>query len=310
MAGNQFESMDPWWQGFNGIVSKVDDFNYEIYDTWTINNNKLLITELPVGEWSSNYKEFLEKMLEDAPLRGKVDDKKGAKKLAKKTDKPNPFLEYKDANTDTRVSFELTFEDGYLDTAKDIDKLFHLYKKYSITNMHLHGPDGHIKRYDNVEEIMQDYYHVRLDLYQKRKVHQLGVLEQQLKIISWKTKFILMVVEKKLEINNKKKQEIEDKLAQHKFPKLGKSKDDKESYDYLLSMPIYNLTQEKIEDLKKNQADKEAEYNTLNGKTPETIWSEELDVFEAAYNKWCQDKLDASKLIVKKVKKVKKVKNM
>jgi DNA topoisomerase-2 len=310
MAGNQFEPMDPWWQGFNGIVSKVDDFNYEIYGTWTINNNKLLITELPVGEWSSNYKEFLEKMLEDAPLRGKVDDKKGAKKLAKKTDKPNPFLEYKDANTDTRVSFELTFEDGYLDTAKDIDKLFHLYKKYSITNMHLHGPDGHIKRYDNVEEIMQDYYHVRLDLYQKRKVHQLGVLEQQLKIISWKTKFILMVVEKKLEINNKKKQEIEDKLAQHKFPKLGKSKDDKESYDYLLSMPIYNLTQEKIEDLKKNQADKEAEYNTLNGKTPETIWSEELDVFEAAYNKWCQDKLDASKLIVKKVKKVKKVKNM
>lgn len=32
----------------------------------------MTITELPVGQWTFNYKEFLEKMLEDAPLRGKT----------------------------------------------------------------------------------------------------------------------------------------------------------------------------------------------------------------------------------------------
>jgi DNA topoisomerase II len=307
MIDAEFEPMDPWWQGFDGIVSKIDDFNYEIYGTWSIDDNKLTITELPVGEWTSNYKEFLEKMLEDVPLRGKPDDKKGKK--APKKEKENPFISYKDNNTDSKVHFELTFEDGYLDTCKDIDKQFHLYKKYSIANMHLYGPEGHIKRYDSVEEIMRDYFTVRLELYQARKTHQLGILEHQLKLISFKVKFILMVVEKKLEVNNKKRTEIEEKLEKLKFPRLGRSKDDpKVSYDYLLSMPIYNLTYEKIEELKKQQEDKESEYEDLNGKSLQDIWAGELDVLEAEYNKWYNKKVQEAKdnTIKKKSKKVKK----
>jgi DNA topoisomerase-2 len=307
MIDAEFEPMDPWWQGFDGIVSKIDDFNYEIYGTWSIDDNKLTITELPVGEWTSNYKEFLEKMLEDIPLRGKPDDKK-AKKAPKK-EKENPFISYKDSNTDSKVNFELTFEDGYLDDVKDIDKQFHLYKKYSIANMHLYGPEGHIKRYDTVEEIMRDYFSVRLALYNDRKIHQLAILEHQLKLISFKVKFILMVVEKKLEVNNKKRTEIEEKLEKLKFPKLGRSKDDtKVSYDYLLSMPIYNLTYEKIEELKKQQEDKEAEYEELNGKTPQDIWSTELDVLEEEYTKWYNKKVQEAKEngIKKKSKKFKK----
>ena len=306
MNDKPFEKMDPWWQGFEGIVSKINDFNYEIYGTWKQDDNKLVVTELPVGEWTSNYKEFLEKMLEDVPLRGKADDKKAKKP---KKEKENPFISYKDNNTDTKVHFELTFDEDYLDTAKDIDKTFHLFKKYSIANMHLYGPEGHIKRYDSVEDIMRDYYKVRLEMYQKRKTHQLAILEHQLKVISYKVKFILMVVEKKLEINNKKKLEIEEKLEKLKFPKIGKSKDDtKSSYDYLLTMPIYNLTQEKIEELKKQQEEKEAEYDELNEKSPQDIWTEELDVLEAKYEKWYEKKLEEAKETIgkKKSKKIKK----
>lgn len=302
-----FEPIDPWWQGFEGIVSKIDDFNYEIYGTWSQNDNKLTITELPVGEWTSNYKEYLEKLLDDVPIRGKPDNKK-TKKQPKK-EKENPFLSYKDNNTDTRIQFELTFEDGYLDTAKDVDKLFHLYKKYSISNMHLYGPEGHIKRYDSVEDIMRDYYKVRLVMYQKRKDYQLDILKHQLKVISFKVKFILMVVEKKLEINNKKKQEIEDKLEKLKFPKIGRTKDDtKVSYDYLLSMPLYNLTQEKIEELKEQEKEKQTEYDDLNKKTCQYIWLKELDELEIKYEKWYQKKIEEAKDTIgkKKSKKPKK----
>ena len=301
--GEKFNPMDPWWQGFEGIISKINDFNYEIYGTWLQNDDKLTITELPIGEWTSNYKEYLEKLLDDVPIRSTTDDKK-AKKQPKKE---KPFISYKDNNTDTRVHFELTFEDGYLNTAKDIDKQFHLYKKYSITNMHLYGPEGHIKRYDCVESIMRDYYKVRLDMYQKRKDYQLSILEYQLKVISFKVKFILMVVEKKLEINNKKKQEIEDTLDQLKFTKLGRTKDDaKLSYDYLLSMPIYNLTQEKIEELKHQHTEKETEYNKLNEKSPQDIWIGELDELEVRYEKWFQKKIDeANETITKKKSKSK-----
>ena len=301
MKSKPYETMDPWWQGFEGIVNKTDDLNYEIYGMWNQDEDTITITELPVGVWTYNYKEFLEKLLED-PTPVKKDDKK---KVVKKD---NPFLGYKDNNTDTKVHFELTFEPGYLNGVKDIEKLLHLTKKYSNTNMHLYGPEGHIKRYETVEAIMRDYYNVRLELYQKRKKHMLDILEYQLKVISSKVRFILMVVEKKLDINNKKKVDIELLLEKNKFPMIGKNKDDtKLSYDYLLSMPIYSLSWEKIEELKELEKDKQSEYNILNGKTPEMIWSEELDILEAKYNKWYKKNLDEKNdSIGKKKKKNKK----
>jgi DNA topoisomerase-2 len=285
IKGNKFESMDPWWQNFEGIISKIDDFNYEIYGTWSIDDNKLTITELPVGEWTSNYKEFLEKML------GNVDDKK-----IKKKNKENPFLSYKDNNTDSKVQFELFFEDGYLDSVSDIDKLYHLYKKYSITNMHLYGPSGHIKRYNCVEDIMRDYYVVRLQLYNLRKEHQLDIINHQLKLISSKVKFISMVVKKQLKINNVPRLEIEGELNKHNFKQMAISKDNtKVSYDYLLTMPIYNLTSEKIIELNQQHKDKKEEYDELANKTPEDIWLSELNILEDEYTKWYNNKIKETK---------------
>ena len=301
----EYEYMDPWWQGFNGTVAKINDYTYEIYGTWTINNNKLIITELPVGEWTSDYKELLEKLLEDnQPVKGKPTDK------IKKQKKNNSFLDYKDNNTDTTVYFELLFEDNYLETAVDIDKTFHLCKKYSITNMHLYSPEGHIKKYNTIEEIMRDFYRVRLKYYEKRKVYQLDILEFQLKLISYKVKFILMITNKEIDISNKKKTEIELILENNDFPKLGKSNDDsKISFDYLLSMPLYNLTNEKIEELKKQMTDKETDYNDLISKSETTIWLEELDALEQKYTKWYNKKLETVNPTVKKVKKPTSKKN-
>jgi DNA topoisomerase-2 len=155
---------------------------------------------------------------------------------------------------------------------------------------------------------MNDYYNIRLKLYKARKDHQLSILEYQLKIISFKVKFILMVVQKEIEINNKKKQEIEETLDKNNFPKFGKNKNDtKLTYDYLLTMPIYNLSYEKIEELKKQHQDKEGEYKELEALTPENIWTRELDLLEEEYLKWYKTKTEISNSSVKKkIKKSKK----
>jgi hypothetical protein len=273
LKGQLIKPMDPWWRNFNGNIVKIDDYNYEIYGKWKISNNKLIITELPIGEWTSSYKEFLENMLLEQ-------DKKPKNK------KTSSLISYKDNNTDELIYFELTFENGYLEKEKDIDKTFKLCKKYSITNMHLYCPKGHIKKYNKVDDIIEDYYNVRLDLYQKRKNYLLNVLEQQLKIISYKVKFILMVINNKIEIRNKKKIYIENILEENNFPKLQKTKDENISYDYLLSMPLWNLTKEKIDELRKQKENKETEYNILLNKTNIDIWLEELDILENEYKNW------------------------
>jgi hypothetical protein len=91
------KTINPWWKGFEGSITKVDDYNYEIRGNYQMKNNKLIITELPVGEWTSNYKEFLDKMLEDAqvvPSKSKTKDydKKRKQKLRgyQKTPGGNP----------------------------------------------------------------------------------------------------------------------------------------------------------------------------------------------------------------------------
>jgi len=285
----KYEPMAPWYQGFEGNVVKKDDTNYEIYGKWEIRENKLIITELPIGEWTSNYKEFLEKQLEDEKIT-----KDPKKKIVKKN---NPFIGYKDKNTDKKVHFELEFEsDDYLENATDLLSSFHLIKKVSIGNMHLYNNKGAIQKYDSIESILDEYFTVRLNLYQKRKDYLLENLEKQLKIISWKVKFILMIVEKKLEINNKKKQEIEAQLEKNKFPK------NDDSYNYLLSMPIYNLTQEKIDELKKQENEKQSEFDLLIEKTPENLWLTDLEDLEQSYDKWYQNK-NSSNVTIKKSKK-------
>ena len=95
-----------------------------------------------------------------------------------------------------------------------------------------------------------------------------------------------MIVKKEIEINNKKKSEIEEILIKNKFPKLSNSKEEKESYNYLLSMPIYNLTFEKIQELEKQHKNKETEYNDLSKKLIKDIWLEELEYLQTKYNEW------------------------
>jgi DNA topoisomerase-2 len=281
LTDNDYNHMIPWYQGFEGRVEEIDAYNYELHGLYHINNNELTITELPVGEWTSNYKEFLEKMLEVEETKKddkKKDKKENKEKKEKKEKKKNPFLGYTNKSTDTKVHFVLEFEPGYLEKTKDIAKIYKLIKKVSIGNMHLYNKHGAIQKYSTIEEILDEYYDIRLDFYQKRKDYLLETLKNQLMLISYKVKFILMIVNKEMKVNNKKKSEIEAQLISNEFPKH------EDSYSYLLSMPIYNLTQEKIEELKKQEKNKQTEYNNLIKKTINELWLDDLNDLENQYD--------------------------
>jgi DNA topoisomerase-2 len=255
---DNYNMMHPYWRGFTGKVEKVGDNTYETIGIYNIHKNKLLITELPIGTWTQNYKEFLEKLYELEQAKKNKDDKN--------------FINYKEHHTDTTVSFELEFTNGYLETilAKDIIKNFHLTSKVSINNMHLYSTKGKLTKYTTIRDIFDEYYTHRLELYAQRREFQLNELKDELEMISNKARFILMVVNEELIINKRKRGEIEDDLEENDFKKINNS------YDYLLNMPIYQLTFEKIEELKKQKDIKNAEYNKLNKMKPHDIWKNEL----------------------------------
>ena len=209
-------------------------------------------------------KEFLEKLYETEMLKNKEE---------------RVFIGFKDLNSDKLVHFELEFTPNYIDTVKNITKDFHLTTKISLNNMNLFSIDGSIKRYNSAHEIMNEYYTTRLELYGKRKAYQLDTIQNVINLISNKIKFILMVVENKILINRRNKKDIIGDLEKFNFPKINTG--DNISYDYLLSMPIYQLTSEKIEKLNTEMNEKQVEYDTLNNRTPIDIWKTELNELKA-----------------------------
>ena len=50
-------------------------------------------------------------------------------------------------------------------------------------------------------------------------------------------------------------------------------------YDYLLSMPMWSLTEERVNQLLRQMYDKKDEHDALNAKTIYQLWSEDLDAF-------------------------------
>lgn len=285
----KYKEMIPYWRGFTGIVEGTNTC-FETKGLYTVKNNQLIITELPVGTWTQTYKDFLEKLYETEQLKKNKDDRN--------------FIGYREYHTDKKVHFELQFSDGYIETVKDIGKTFHLSSKFSTTNMHLYSVEGRITKYSSPKAILDEWYIKRLELYELRRENQLNELKLELEMISNKTKFILMVVNDELIISKRKKVEIEAELEENDFTKMGCN----ESYDYLLSMYISQLTFEKIEELKKQEKDKQVQYNTLFEMTPYDIWKIELCELKAVLEKnlkndmICEDKAIAKTKTLAKIK--------
>ena len=141
---------------------------------------------------------------------------------------------------------------------------------------------------------MDAFYEVRVELYERRKEHLLKEMEKTLELISIKVKFIMDIINKKIIINNKSKANINEQLEKANYPKIvnsilyplipeNKKILEKGDYDFLIRMPLYNLTKEKIEELKKELNDIQTQLDILKGKTCMDLWMEDIAKFEKEY---------------------------
>ena len=66
-------------------------------------------------------------------------------------------------------------------------------------------------------------------------------------------------------------------------PNLSESENN--AYDYLLKMPIYNLTKEKIDDFNDQMNNNTSKYDSLKGKNTFTLWNDDLKDLGIVSNK-------------------------
>lgn len=294
LAGQEMEPMHPWYKGFKGSIecsaTKDSGFTYTITGAIDqIDETTIKISELPVRKWTQDYKEFLDVMMTPS-------DKN-----------KEPFIkDFREHNTDTKVHFELSLseENMAIALAEGLVKKFKLTTTISTSNMHLFDNKGIIKKYDTPEQILEEFFHIRLDMYVKRKAVQLQNLEYELHKVDNKVRFILGVVKGEIIVNNRKRADLLADLQKKgftPFPKKSKSsdppvvgadplpEDDEQDekvkgiraadYEYLLSMPIGTLTFEKVQQLRGQRDKMEGEVEELKKATPEALWIKDLDEF-------------------------------
>jgi len=314
--------IEPFYQGFKGTIEPIKENKkikkYLIKGIYEkIDKNKIRVTELPIGTWSEDYKEYLESLIDNK----KKDGKKSGEAQIK---------DFVDMSTDINIDFTIEFHSGVLtellskttdisggnphtplDNVTALEKLLKLYTTHSITNMHLFDAKEQLRKFDNVSDIVEEYYGVRLGLYDKRKKYQIAALEKELMLLSNKARFINDNLSGTIDLRRKKKDAIIKILEELKFDPLNNDGLNS-AYDYLIKMPMDSVTEEAVEKLMKQKGEKETELNALSQMKIETIWLNELEKLKNEYNKGTplKPRHDISKKIPLKPEQNKKKKNL
>ena len=293
---DSFDNMRPFYNGFKGQMIALSDTSFLSKGIYSVTSyNKIVVSELPIETWTSDYKSFLDSMLtHDTPQEPQKEGKK--KKMSAKEAMFDGFLKgYKTNCTESIVHFELEVDPTILmemsqnrttdDANVDIfEKVLKLTSKMSLTNMMLFDRNDVIQQYSSVSEIMEYFFGIRLEFYGKRKDYQLFVMEEELVMIRAKVRFIRGIVEETIVIHKKSTDELIKLLEELSFPKLKSSKSaTNQTFQYLLSMSIQSLTSDTLATLEKNLASKEEELELLKVKAIQDIWIEELQLFATTY---------------------------
>jgi DNA topoisomerase-2 len=290
----------PYYDGFNGVTEKISDTKFVFKGKYeNIDTDRIRVTELPVGYWTEDFKELLSELQNDK-------DKEG-KKIAPVV--KDVFENY----TDTTVEFIITFSKGKLDELEankgdhgcnGLEKLLKLYSTSSTTNMNLFNSEDKLKKYESVEEIIDDYYEIRLEYYEDRKEYMIDALEKQIMILSNKAKYIKEVLDGTIDLRKKKKQEIIDMLVEKEYDTV----DDDEEFLYLVRMPMDSVSEENVEKLMKEHHEKLDELERIKATTIEQMWLSELEVLENEYQEYQKEREQAQigeiKVSKKKITKV------
>ena len=174
-----------------------------------------------------------------------MDDKSKNGKKGKKAIIKN----VKDMCTDSVIDFTIKFQPMVLgklistqesDYLNGVEKALKLYVYKNTTNMYLFNEKEQLKKYNDVYEIINNYYDIRFELYVKRKNYLIKNLKEEVMILSNKARFIKEQCDDVIDLRRKKKDAVINLLKERGYDNKG---DDTE-YKYLRSMSIEMVEEE------------------------------------------------------------------
>lgn len=270
LLGQSMQPMRPWFNGFTGTITEkttgIPGWISTGCAEWR--NKQLLVTELPVRVWTSDYKAWL---------------------LAQTGGAEAQFASLTEAHTERTVSFCLQ-PNADLDTEESVrnlrdDQLIAQMKLRSSlleNNMHAFGVSGELLKFDSPLDIIEYHAPLRLSTYQARKDHLLTQLQHQLQLLESRRRFIDLVLRGEITLSRVSRASLLEELQRKNFiPSSGAADEElrnvSSGYAHLLDMPLSSLTEESVLQLNKQVDEKRKDHDEVRATDETTMWLRELE---------------------------------
>mmetsp|Transcript_89770 Transcript_89770/g.187564 ORF Transcript_89770/g.187564 Transcript_89770/m.187564 type:complete len:1239 (+) Transcript_89770:165-3881(+) len=285
----KMKPLRPWYRGFRGAIENLGKGSYYSWGKYHETDNGFEIKELPIRKWTQDYKEFLHTMLPGSEKQSKI--------------KLQDIREY---HTEKNVHFSLKMSQDDIKAVKNgnVEHNLKLWGSINETNMVLFDSEGKIKKYKNTLDIMEEFATVRLKCYDLRKKYLINKLTLERDLLNNRARFILMIIQKRLQINNRKKADVVKDLTKFKFQKFGDTRPPRTGFEYLLIMQIASLTKERKEELERMAKEKGAELEKVKRTSIQQMWLNDLSLLEASIKAlYEQEEADADNAVPTKGRK-------
>lgn len=250
LNGKKIKELKPWFAEFSGSWTRDKENPNKWYakGIYELGKCNVHVTELPPDWTFEKYESYLDGLV----------DKKTIKDY--------------DNNSSSVVDYDLKFKKDELQALVDKDKLENLLKITSsfTENLTTLDENGKLKIFDCAEDIVKYFVEFRLGYYQKRKDYLLDKYNKELRELCLRAKFIKAIIDKKLVVNNVKKEIIIGWLEDNHFDKIDGS------YNYLLNMPIWSLTKERFDDLMEKAKQKKLQIEETEKLKPKEMYIGDL----------------------------------
>ncbi|KAI9493254.1 DNA topoisomerase [Zychaea mexicana] len=285
MDDQEPEPMKPWYRGFKGEIttaSTAGRFTCNGIAEVTEEGN-IKVTELPVRLWTDTFKDYLEVCRDPKDKKPEIN-----------------IVDYSNNSTDCAIEFTIQLELKQLETAENIGilKALKITSSLATTNIVCFDKDGRLRKYESAEEILKEFYPIRLEYYQKRKDHLVHVLKHEFSQLDNKARFIELVINKELAYVNRKEEDVVADFVKHDLQRIyplkkrsvlatedadedNAAKESGSGYEYLFSISVRGFTRQKVEELRRQREKKLEEMETIQATTPKQFWRKDLEVILA-----------------------------
>nr|WRJ69475.1 DNA topoisomerase 2 [Oceanusvirus sp.] len=260
-ALRSLSSAKPFYRGFKGEI-ELEDGKWYSKGIWKKTGLKTAeILELPVGTWTSPYKQFLEEMA--------ANPKSGLKSIEPRY-------------TESVIRFVLNFDSQASLSAADPWDAFKLRSDrcLSTSNMHALDPGNRVEKYADPGTVAETHFSIRYKLYQRRLEMQRNTAERDVRFAEAREGFVADVVARALDVTGE-----ESVIHEHCERKGWPSDASHSGYDYLTNMPVSSLTRERHQRLVRDLEKKRERLREIMSMTAEGAWLEEIDAVLAAMKK-------------------------